>query len=155
MNFIDKISSKKAIFKITILEFLFYGFIIYTRINRIVIISNIDPGLRSLINVFDYESGWNLVFLFFLVLSCILSLKYYRLAWIIKQIGLICLIVSLGFIRPYIGIISLGFLIYISLNPVAVNYGIEKKNKIILHVISSVIAIVLLIASSLIDILIY
>jgi hypothetical protein len=133
-----------------LLEFLFYGSIIYERIELIRSILRIDKGLRELINLIDYENGWNFIFLSLLLISCLLTFKPRKVAWLIKQIGLICLLVTLGFSITnrfsisYIGIIVILLIIYYSLNKVSDQFNIVKSEKMKYYLISAAIVIMLL-----------
>lgn len=103
----------------------------------------------------DYENGWNFIFLFLLLASCLLTFKSRKVAWIIKQIGLICILLTLGFKVPFVGIIVTLLIIYYSINKVSAQFYIMRNEKVKYYSISAVFAIVLLIGYMFLGILDY
>jgi hypothetical protein len=144
MKFLEFISSKKFIKTLAILEFIFYGNIIYLRIELIKRILAIDKQMRVLMSFLDYENGWSFIFLFLLLISCLLTFHSRKPAWLIKQIGLICLLVTLNSTLTYSMIIVALLAIYYSINKVAAQFDINKSEKIKYYLISMVCVIVLL-----------
>ncbi len=155
MKFLDIISSKIFIKTLSILEFVFYGYIIYSRIELIKSILAIDKQIRDLISLIDYENGWSFIFLFLLLISCALTFHSRKSAWLIKQIGLICLLATLSHTLSYSMIIVPLLAIYYSINKVSDQFGINKSEKIKYYLISLACSISLLAGSAFIPLLEY
>ena len=155
LTFLKFISSEKFIKSLALIEFIFYGFLIYERINRIYIILGISKGLREVINIVDYENGWSFIYLLLLVISCALTLKLNKAVWLIKQVGLICILITLGFIIPYVGIVVTLLIVYYSLNKISFQFGILKVEKMKYHLISVISVVILLAGYLFINILDY
>jgi membrane-bound metal-dependent hydrolase YbcI (DUF457 family) len=144
MKFIEFIASKKFIRNLAILELLLYGYIIYSRIELIKSILAIDKQIRDLISFIDYENGWSFIFLFLLLISCALTFQSRKAAWLIKQIGLICLLATLSHTLTYWMIIVALLAIYYSINKVSAQFGIKNSEKIKYYLISLACSIGLL-----------
>ena len=67
-------NGKKAILILTIIEMVFCLVFILFRIDRINLF-NKQGGIRELINPYDYENGWNIIFSSILFYSCSLLLR--------------------------------------------------------------------------------
>ena len=155
VNFIENISSKKAIQFLAFLEFIFYGYIFYLRVELIKAILSLPKGLRELINLIDYENGWNLIFLLLLMSSCIFPFKLGKVKWLIKQTCLLTICITLGFNIQFVAIIAPMLIAYFSLNKVSLHFGIYKSEKIKYHTISICGMIIFLPVCFLINILNY
>jgi hypothetical protein len=73
---------------IAIVEFSAYSFLLFDRFGLIQRIKEMEPSLRALVNLKDYEGGWTIVTIFLLLISVPVYFVNKKLGWIIKFIGL-------------------------------------------------------------------
>ena len=81
-------AGKRSVIIIAIVEFLAYSFLLFDRIDLIHRIKEMESGLRSLVNLIDYEGGWTIVTISLLLISVPVYFSNKKLSWIIKFIGL-------------------------------------------------------------------
>ena len=155
MKYLNHIFSIRGIQVIAVLEIAGSLILIQNRIERVLFIKNIDPGLRKLINIVDYESGWNFIFLIILITSSFLSFRTRQIGWILKQATLITLLVSIGSVKTLIGIAILILLAYYSNNRIITVFKIKKAKKIKFYSISVLGAVILILSYFFIPILNY
>lgn len=84
---------------LTVLELVCYALLMVNRINVVTAIRDVNEDLRQIITFYDYERGWNLVFLSILLVSCALTFTKKKLSWVLRQTGLISL--ALSFLIPF------------------------------------------------------
>lgn len=129
MKQFGKIYSYKFIKALAFIEIIFYVYLIFKRVEIIIRISRLDKGLRQLIDLIDHENGWNLIFLLLLLTSNILTFYAKRIAWIIKQTGLICITISLLSKMPFPGLLTILLIIYYSTNKATIQFDIMMKER--------------------------
>ena len=151
----EKIYSLKFIKIISSIEFVLYIYLVFSRIRVINNVKRIPKIMRSLIDLFDYENGWNFVFLLLLFTSIILIFRKRRIAWIFKQTGLICISTTLILSENYIGILTILLFIFYSMNKTIKQFDISSKEKFWFYLISIITAIILLFCSMTFDLLKY
>lgn len=151
----ENIYSFKFIKILSIVEFALYAYLVFSRIRLINAIKKIPELLRSLINLFDYENGWNFVFLFLLFSSIFLTFRKRKIAWILKQTGLICISTNFLLSENYIGILTILLFIYYSLNKTIRLFDITPKEKYWSYFISILSAVILLFCSMTFNLLRY
>ena len=151
----EKIYSVKFITILSLLEFVFYAYLVFSRIRLINSIKKIPEIMRSLITLFYYENGWNFVFLFLLFASIFLTFIKRRIAWILKQTALICISTTLILSESYIAILTILLLILFSTNKIIKQFDISPKEKIWFFTISILAAFILLFCSMRFNILKY
>ena len=151
----EKIHSLKFIKIISSLEFVLYIYLVFSRIRVINNVKRIPKIMRSLIDLFDYENGWNFIFLFLLFTSIILTFRKRRIAWILKQTGLICISTTLILSEKYIGVLTISLFIFYSTNKTIKQFKISAKEKFWFYLISIIAAMILLFCSMSFDLLKY
>ena len=118
-------------------------------------ILSIDKGLRQLIDFYDYENGWNIIFLTLLLMSNVLTFYSKKVAWTVKQSGLIC--ISITFISKmlYPGFLTILLFIYYSTNKTISRFDIMPKERFKFYLSVILLAFLLLTSSLLFDIVKY
>jgi len=152
---LQKFYSLKFIENLSLLEFVLYAYLLIKRIRVIIFIKKIPKDMRSLIDLFDYENGWNFIFLFLLFLSIPLTFKRRRIAWLLKQTGLICISTTLILGENYIGILTILLFIYFSMSRTNKLFDILPKERLWFFLISISSAILLLFCSMTFNLLTY
>jgi hypothetical protein len=130
-----------------LLEFILYAYLLFSRIKVVTSIKGVPEGIRELVTFFDYENGWNFIFLFLLFTSIILTLGKRRIAWLLKQTGLICISTTLILGENYIGILTILLFIYFSMSRTNRLFDILPKERLWFFLISISTAILLLYCS--------
>ena len=143
----EKIYSLKFIKIISSIEFVLYIYLVFSRIRVINNVKRIPKIMRSLIDLFDYENGWNFIFLFLLFTSIILTFRKRRIAWILKRTGLICISTTLILSENYIGILTILLFIFYSTNKATKQFDISAKEKFWFFLIIIIAAMILLFCS--------
>lgn len=154
LKYFQNIYSFKFIRILSSFEFVFYIYLLFTRIRILNHIKSIPKGLRELIDLYDYENGWNFIFLLILLTSIILTFSKKRFAWPLKQTGLICISVTLIF-KSALVILTILLLIYYSKNMTMKQFDITSKEKLCFYITSVVAALLLLFCSMTFELLKY
>jgi hypothetical protein len=142
--------------KILILfELVLYAYLLVYRIKVVTSIKNIPEGTRESITFFEYENGWNFIFLFLLFVSMVLAFRKERIAWLLKQTGLICISTTLILGANYICILTIFLFIYFSVSKTTRLFGILPKERVWFFLISMSTAVLLLFCSMTFNLLKY
>ena len=113
-------------------ELLFFIMLLIWRLELIYRIKTMDEGLRRLISLSDYETGWGLYYCLLGIASCLLVI-YQRTnwtAWNLKIMAYACVLISFGLNYIFLTILCIAALVFYQLRKTRALY-LDKQYDII------------------------
>ncbi len=135
----------KILKPVCLIEIGLYLYFIFLRIGLIYNISNMDQGLRDMINLYDYENGWGIICLIFLLGTAVLTLVGKKLAviWASKIGALIYLFLSIGMLHLIIGIPVVCLLLFYIRIKISIHFGVNRAHRTINALRAAIVMLIL------------